>query len=126
MGPHELGTSRGTTNWLDPVKARHKFNNLKQQYNKVKAAMNCTGNGAEDVETFDHFDLMDRVLGSRDTLTLRHVALDRFSEGGESTSPSSHPKHLHNLPRWDHPQAVSRFTTCKFPIAIGYKRWCHI
>ena len=58
----------------DHQKARQKFNSLKAQYNKVKAAMNCTGNGAEDVPTFDYFDLMDEVLGSRDSATLNYVA----------------------------------------------------
>jgi hypothetical protein len=68
----------------DHQKARQKFNSLKAQYNKVKAAMNCTGNGAEDVPTFDYFDLMDEVLGSRDSATLKYVeAIHTFNlEGG--------------------------------------------
>ena len=79
----------------DHNKARHKFNNLKQQYRKTKAAMNGTGNGAEDVETFEYFDLMDSALGSLDSSTLRYVGssprLRREDEPTESQQSSEAP-----------------------------------
>ena len=89
--------------------------------------MNCTGNGAEDVETFDYFDLMDKVLHSRDTSTLRHVASSQFLRRRASgLIPAAIRSTCTTCRVGITRRQCSRFTTCKFPIAIGYKRWCHI
>ena len=60
--------------------------------------MNCTGNGAEDVETFDHFDLMDEALGSLDSSILKYVAAtyafrteDEPTESQQSSDVSAQP-----------------------------------